>query len=396
MAEQAPADKPSWNVMVFMGAGPVPGETDLLEAAQADIEEMKKLFETQHEGPLNLFAQLNAGGQSGRYDIRGGTEDGVPAGERDPTNGNALIAFMRWALGIAGDREDTNSMLVLWGHAYEFAIGRAVRPTGIDALDFSELADVLDRIQRDRGRRLNVVGFDACDLATIEIAYQFYPYADYMLASEIGIPIPGWPYDRVLERLVKPAGHRGMGPAELGAYVVRRYCEAYSASDLTVSLTMLDLSRAAEIVAAVEELSRKLVIAMASDADEFSRTSESFIRSQTAEDKPFVDVADLCLNLLRDSADSAVRNAAEKVGDLLISPGPVFPGQSESGLGRPFILEHGRNACQTAKLQGASLYAPHVAPSHDFESADPFYGRLAFTKETLWSDVVHALANANA
>ena len=68
--------------MVFMGAGPVPGETDLLEAAQADIEEMKKLFETQHEGPLNLFAQLNAGGQSGRYDIRGGTEDGVPAGER--------------------------------------------------------------------------------------------------------------------------------------------------------------------------------------------------------------------------------------------------------------------------------------------------------------------------
>ena len=60
-------------------------------------------------------------------------------------------------------------MLVLWGHAYEFAIGRAERPTGIDALDFGELADVLEAVRQERGRSLDIIGFDACDMSTILI-----------------------------------------------------------------------------------------------------------------------------------------------------------------------------------------------------------------------------------
>ena len=72
--------------------------------------------------------------------------------------------------------KDTHSMLVLWGHAYEFAIGRAERRTGIDALDFGELADVLELdSERHAGGAWTIVGFDACDLSTIEIACQFQP-----------------------------------------------------------------------------------------------------------------------------------------------------------------------------------------------------------------------------
>ena len=108
-------------------------------------------------------------------------------------------------------------MLVLWGHAYQFAIGRAERPTGIDALDFGELADVLEAVRQERGRSLDIIGFDACNLSTIEIACQFQPYADYLLASEIGIPIPGWPYRRAFERLMDPKAGP-IGPAELGSY----------------------------------------------------------------------------------------------------------------------------------------------------------------------------------
>ena len=100
---------------------------------------------------------------------------------------------------------------MLWGHAYDFAIGRATTHDGtIDALDFAELSRVLERLQAQFGApgsaKLDILGFDACDLSTVEMACQLQPFASYLLGSQIGIPIPGWPYDRILDRLRTPFG----------------------------------------------------------------------------------------------------------------------------------------------------------------------------------------------
>ncbi len=73
---------------------------------------------------------------------------------------------------------------------------------------------------------------------------------------------------------------------------MRRFCETYRADQLTVSLTLLDFARVREVVDLTETLARKLAIAMASDSDEMERTTDAFVRSQTIEEKPFVDVAD--------------------------------------------------------------------------------------------------------
>jgi hypothetical protein len=183
-----------------------------------------------------------------------------------------------------------------------------------------------------------------------------------------------------------------MGPAEFGTYIVRRYCETYHVSDVTVSLTLLDLRQALDLVRLTEGLARRMVIALEDDPNEQEVVRDLFFRSQTIDDKPFVDVADLCLNLKRFCGDPAVGQAAEDLGDFLMSPRPVIEGQSESGAGKPFIVEHGRNACQTARLHGVSLYAPHVTPNQDFGSASHFYEKFEFAKNTLWSELVHALA----
>ena len=152
MAKKVSAAQASWNVMVFMGVEGVPDETDLRQAAKDDIDEMRSLFTDYPGGALNLFVQVNARGESRRLEIRRTVKEvRVPEAERDATDGKALMAFMRWAFQTAGDEKDTRSMLVLWGHAYEFAIGHAERRTGIDALDFGELADVLKPVRQARG-----------------------------------------------------------------------------------------------------------------------------------------------------------------------------------------------------------------------------------------------------
>jgi Clostripain family len=255
---------------------------------------------------------------------------------------------------------------------------------------------VLERLQEQfeasSAAKLDILGFDACDLSTVEMACQLQPFAKYLLGSQIGIPIPGWPYNRILDRLRKPFGSL-MNPVEFGSYIVRRYCEEYGADSRTVYLTLLDLDRAPELIVQAEILALMLASTI-SDPDARDRISYLFSESQTAPGKPYVDVADLCLNLARKSDDLSIVEAARALGDFLISPVPSVD-ELVPGGEKPFVVEHGRNAGQTARLNGISIYAPHVAATNDFDAVRHLYDNFVFAKETHWSALVHALARPN-
>ena len=403
---EEPARDPRWTVMVFMSAQNVAGEAvSLAGEAQADIAEMATVSSNEH---VNIFYQLHANGVPERSHV-GKKLEPVPEDKRDNTRGEALIEFIRWALGEAQHELTDYSLLVLWGHAYRFGFSPVVTKTGIDAMDFEELSSVLRQAQKafqvgyqvDFVPKLDIIGFDACDLSTAEMVVQLQEYSDYLLASQVGIPLPGWPYDRIFARLAKPKD-RPMGAAELGSYIVRRFCESYQApksleptdpTERAVSLTLLDLGRARDLFSLTESLARELAIAMDDDEEELSLTSSLFRRSQTVEDKPFVDIVTLCANLFRYSGSEGVRSAAQALGNLVVSPGPVVPGKSVDGEGKPLVVEHGRNALGTACLNGVSIYAPQVAlDTHDPARASHWYEKFLFAKQTLWNELVRALA----
>jgi hypothetical protein len=388
-----------WTVMVYMAAQGVEGEAkSLFDEAESDIKEMEAVPKSD---TLNVLYQLHGKGRPERCHVGHGGREAFDENPADATTGRSLANFVLWALATAGHSgPGDHSLLVLWGHAYRFGIGNAVTPDGIDAIDFAELTRVLRETQREIQRllrmeqtpKLDVIAFDACDIATVEAAVQVAEFADYMLASQVGIPLPGWPYTRILERLAKQQGDRLMGPPEFGSYAVRRFCETYQADDRAVSLTMLDLKNTPRLFELTEALARELAIAADGDDGELAGVIEMFRRSQTTEDKPFVDVADLCLNLLRHSGHDRVRQAAKRLGDFLVSPGPVVPGRSETGAGRPLVMEHGSNGAEMARLRGISLYAPHVVNGgYDWIGALHWYEKFVFAKETLWNELVRAL-----
>jgi hypothetical protein len=392
--------------MVFMGADTIEGNAPLISAAEADLTEMRFVGSGK---ALNIFVQVHRGKdvvpRRGHitHHMAAGIDalDEVPENQADPARGHALESFILDTLErLAREGHDPTSpnhhfMLVLWGHAYDFAIGRAHTTGGtIDALDFAELSRVLERLQNRygaTGKKLDILGFDACDLATVEMACQLEPFAKYLLGSQIGIPIPGWPYDRILDRLCTPFGDL-MRPPELGSYIVRRFCESYTADSRTVSLTLLDLSRAQELSDVAGVLALTLAGAIDDDATR-ERIAYLFSQSQTAAGKPYVDVADLCLNLVRHSGNKFVVEAARTLGNFLIGPQPLKD-EDDSETSRPFVVEHGRNTWQTARLNGLSIYAPHVAPGRDFDAVRYLYQNFVFAQETQWSGLVHALARS--
>ena len=148
-----------WTVMVFMGAATIAGNSPLIDAAEADLEEMRFVGSG---GQLNVFVQVHQGGdvvpRRGRITDSMATGinglEPVPEDQRDARRGLALHDFIRWALTTAKhnpQNQEHYSLLVLWGHAYDFAIGRAQTTDGmIDALDFAELSRVLERLQIGR------------------------------------------------------------------------------------------------------------------------------------------------------------------------------------------------------------------------------------------------------
>ena len=181
-----------------------------------------------------------------------------------------------------------------------------------------------------------------------------------------------------------------MGAAELGSWIVRRYCEAYT-SRRSISLSLLDLKRVPDLFARAKVLAMVLNDAIDRDVDFLDAVTDLFSRSLTAEDKPYVDVADLCLNLIREVGDPLVNEAARALGDFLITPSTDVVSKSVDGEGWPFVVEFGRNAGDTARLNGISLYAPHVAPVNDSVAVRALYDNFDFARETQWSELVHTL-----
>jgi hypothetical protein len=407
--------------MVFMGADTIEGTEPLDDAAEADLVEIESIFSVRPDEPpeppvagarvLNVYVQVHrSAGATRRYHyqfdpqerIPTKTEEEIPKGEPE----KALIDFIERSIRESGHRRDDYSMLVLWGHAYDFAFARSKTRGGIvDAIDFVELSGMLQRLQEQMKARyrqygdvseerptLDIIGFDACDVSTVELACELKPFAKYLLGSEISVPIPGWPYDRILDRLAKPEG-RLMTPPEFGSYVVRRFCEAYPALS-PVSLTFLNLAETDAIRAPATLLALALGVAIG-DCDKRQRIMDLFSLSQTGENRPYVDVIDFCFNLVRHSGDPLVAEAARALGDLLLGAHPPVAGKRSRGEGLPFIVEHGRNACELARLNGVSLYAPQVACGNDFDAVRGLYDKFVFAQETAWSGLVHALAKSS-
>jgi hypothetical protein len=399
---------PKWTVMIFMGAGAIDGDASLTEFVDQDIQQIERALKREKsDGELNVFVEIHGLGRATRQHLGVDSEPSFVPEERTQAeavvDGRPILAFIDWALKTARHRRTDYSLLIMWGHAYEFAFARQQTPSGIDAVDFGEFANALRKFQEQAQQdypgegppRLDIVGFDACDVSTLELANQLQPFASYLIGSQIGVPLPGWPYYTILSRLRHPRYGRVMTPTDFGSFVVRRFCEEYSTpgddgQPHPVSLTLLDLSRAPEAFDAAEKLAGAIARACGDDLDELDLVLAQFVAAQTIDGKPFVDVADFCLNLSRHSGDVEVRKLASELGDILIRPAFPFPRDNHRGA---LIVEHSRNAHQTAKLHGVSLYAPQIlGEDFDWRTVRFWYNKFDFTGETLWGRLVHVLA----
>jgi hypothetical protein len=240
------------------------------------------------------------------------------------------------------------------------------------------------------------VAFDSCNVSLIEGAYELRGSADYLVASQFSLPLPGWPYYEILWRVMSGrdhfAGENGEGPKDFGRAIVSQFVRHYAES-ASVTMTMLDLSTVDEFNAAIGNLADELLMAAKDDQGEQELLEELFQRSQVPDPKnregqPSVDLATFCWNLVNFSGSESVRVAAADIGDLLLFPGDVLDRR------QPFIVAHARNDLVVSMLQGVSIFAPNVVSQNesDLRTLRSKYQRLQLAQSTNWDELVFALA----
>ncbi len=135
--------------------------------------------------------------------------------------------------------------LMMWNHGAGSVIGfGADELYDYDALVLSEMSEAFSASYN--GQPFELIGFDACLMASVEMACVASPYAKYMVASEEVEPGSGWDYGNFLEAL---AADTGMTGAKLGEVIAEGYFTRSNGSGMEGALTcsVIDLSKVDEI-----------------------------------------------------------------------------------------------------------------------------------------------------
>ncbi|MEM9200373.1 MAG: clostripain-related cysteine peptidase [Actinomycetota bacterium] len=147
-----------------------------------------------------------------------------------------------------------HTALILWDHGAGWTGMGPDETDGLDVLDLAEIqAGVGAGLTAAGADRLDLIGFDACLMATYEVASVVAPYADYMLASQELEPGHGWDY-RAL------AGVGGSSPEQVGSALIAGYAAQArdEGADEAITLSLLDLSAMGAVTDAVEDLGSAL------------------------------------------------------------------------------------------------------------------------------------------
>jgi len=243
-----PTPVSEWTFMVYCI-----GDNDLEYYAFKDLNEMEKVGSTDR---VNIIVFLDTWNDTGaRYyyihkdsDLRNITSPVIrDLPEQNAGDPNVLIEFLNWT---AENYPAKKYALILWNHGSGWKKmppyrGVCYDYTDSDFLSISELKYALANTHFS----LDLIGFDACLMGMVEVAYQIRNFAKVTVGSEEVEPGDGWPYDTILDKLAKSPT---MNAASLGREICKAYSQYYGLSGVTLSA--IDLSKIDSLAQAVKNL----------------------------------------------------------------------------------------------------------------------------------------------
>ena len=344
-------EKPNkWTVMVYMA-----GDNNLDNLGIADLREMKRVGSTDQ---VQVIAELDRANEfvTKRYwlknhSVRPRLQDDVVE-ELDESNSGSpeqLTKFIRWGMY---NFEAEHYLVIIWGHgagAYDEDIyysdrnrlGRATRRRGMfrpsiapplgevtGLLDSNKLLlemrliapddqarDFIDNVELKNalqavGRKIEILGMDACLMSMIEVCYQLQHLVDITVSSEAQEPLEGWPYEAFLRLLTDSPE---MKPPRVAKLIVEEFVKLYEDyENSSTTLAACDLTKCDVIKAGLADLSDAL-LANLHENEVFDAIMLVRYLVQSNEAIETVDLYDLCELLKLKCKNAAILGSCERL-----------------------------------------------------------------------------------
>jgi len=337
--EPAPDDDlADWTFMVY-----VMGDNDLEPYALADLIEMSQAGSTDD---INIVALVD---RHPAYDVDGDPlgdfadtryyrvgpgdfSDNSPVGELNVGSPTTLSDFISGSIaGFPAERY----AVVLWNHGAGWPGMGPDETDGNDILDLAEINAGFEAGLAAAGvDKVDLVGFDACLMASYEVATTMADHADFMLASEELEPGHGWNYAALQILTEQPDA----SPEQLGQRIIDGFAaqaiDEQQAAEITLSL--LDLRAMDSLEAALADLAAPLIAQPVEAAPLISAAQSSAMKFGANPDPSLdsfhVDLGDVIASL--GGADPVLTDPAAAAGaalDRLVvtqTTGPVTAGAS--------------------------------------------------------------------
>ena len=369
------ANLPEWTVMVYLDA-----DNELESAGINDINEMEMVGSTTD---VNIVVQAD---RVPGYDISNSdwtntrryyiTQDSDPMqinsqfndlGELNMGDPQTLIDFTSWAVANYPAKK---YLLVIWNHGGGFRSPAYTAKdiawddtSGGDRITIPELEYAFSAISAQMGKKIDIVGMDACLMAMTEVAYQIKDYADILVASEGNEPGDGWPYDTILDQLVS---NPFMSPKQLSTDIVDKYIYSYPSYDVTQSA--IDLIYIDTLATQLSNLALAIMSDTLTPKDVYINAAYS---SQYYGDPDFIDLYDFCSKVLIYSYNVQVKSIALSIQQTLISS---------------VVINSNYNGWSVSGSKGLSIYFPwyYTYNSNKYNSTN-------FTQDTFWDKMLLSL-----
>ena len=293
-------------------------------AATKDIDEI--IGSSFDEGDVNVL--LYTGGakkwhndeipndKHGLFEV---TNDGLKKIAEYDSNTMLEEENLSFLLNFGYENFDTEYYdLILWDHGagpiYGYGYDEYKKT---DSMSISQIKKALNDSPFIGENKLELLGFDACLMSSVEIASTLSSYADYMVASQEFEPASGWNY-QFLEEVDSDTTS-----LEFGKLIVDYFDNYYSSKEDVkgISLSLLKLNKIDKVVKYTEDLFSKMDSDLDINYSNISRTrSNSKSYGRVANEDYHYDLVDLSdlLNKMPTKYEQEVYNLKTALSDLVV------------------------------------------------------------------------------
>ena len=227
------------------------------------------------------------------------------------------------------------------------------------------------------GKKIGILGFDACLMSAVEIANIGKKYAQYMVSSEEVELAYGWPYDAILRPYVSCA----LPLKDLASHIVKSFDSFYTTVTPDYTLSAIDLSQVTTLETNIHNIASALIDALQTQKNDSVRKAIRFSKSRKYctcfEEPSYIDLGDFYKNLIKFIDFIELAN---KQNEAYLKHRIKFFATEGISLLEKCVVEN-RTGKNLRNAKGLSIYFPEGQFAHS-------YLRNSFASENNWAVLI--------